>query len=256
MLQVVSFSETSDLDDEIQATSGLPAVTSRRGGFLHGTKIATDRGWTRVERLRVGDRVRTLDNGFREVRRISTDEVNIPKGEMRIENLPVQVPAQAAYNGRPVWLMPEQGMALDHSKMDKNSDGVSVLPARMLSGTCRLRSRSPGSTFQVSSLFFDEDEVIFIEGGFQAYCSAGRFTSPVGGRKTYEILNDESAAGWIDIISRKADISAFANSLGALPAPIPQEPIFPIRPPKPMRRPGRPGRPGLPALFLRPEWQT
>ncbi len=256
MLQVVSFSDSSDLDENIQPNLSLSAVTSRRGGFVHGTKIATDRGWTKVERLSLGDMVRTLDNGFRKVRRISTDLVSIPKGENRIENLPVQVPAQAAYNGRPVWLMPEQGMALDHSKIDKNSDGVSVLPARLLSGTCRLRSRSPGSSFEISSLFFDDDEVIFIEGGFQAYCSAGRFNNRTGGRKAYEVLNEDSAAGWIDIISRKADISAFANSLGALPAPIPQEPIFPIRPPKPKRRAGRPGRPGIPTLFLRPEWQT
>ncbi len=254
MLQVVSVSGFSNQPISVQSGVGQSA---RRGGFVHGTKIATTSGWKLVERIAPGDLVRTLDNGFKEVRRVSTDMISIPADESRADYLPVQVPSRAAYNGRAVWLMPEQGMALDHSKLDPSVHGISVVPARLLSGAARLRSRAPAAAFEVSTLFFDHDEVVFVEGGLQAYCTACRFGGQsASGGPTYDVLGDEDAAEWIDIIAFKGDLSALANPLGALPAPIPQEPIFPIRPALGVRRPGRPGRPEALALFLRSEWQT
>ncbi|WP_298854446.1 Hint domain-containing protein [uncultured Ruegeria sp.] len=223
---------------------------------MHGTKIATTGGWKPVERIVVGDLVRTLDHGFKEVRRISTSVVVIPADERRTEYLPIFVPARAAYNGRPVWLMPEQGMALNLTKIDAEAIGCSIVPARLLNGAGRLMSQAPGSSFEVRSLFFDDDQVIFVEGGLQAYCPSGRFNmrgTPNG--PTYDVADEDVAADLVNSIASRGDMSALANPLGALPAPIPQEPIFPIRPPSGVRRPGRPGRPNAPVLFLRPEWQ-
>ena len=255
MLEVVSISSFSDRRTDAGSTHLHQGLSCRRGGLVHGTKVATTAGWKRVEHLKTGDLVRTLDHGFREIRRMSSDVITIPAGEIRPENLPVQVPARAAYNGRVVWLMPEQGMALDHSKVDPSDDGVSVVPARLLSGICHLNSRAPGTCFEVSTLFFDQDQVVFIEGGLQAYCPAARFgmRNP-SGQQAYKVVDDESASPLIDAIASKGSVTAIANPLGALPAPIPQDPIFPIRPPSGIRRPGRPGRPPMPTLFLRPEW--
>jgi len=255
VLKVVSVSGFSDQSAGVQPRVGARPQTARRGGFVHGTKIATTSGWKKIERIKVGDLVRTLDNGFREVRRISSDQITIPAEETRPENLPVQVPSRAAYNGGSVWLMPEQGMALDQSKLDPSCAGVSVIPARLLSGAGRLRSRAPGGTFDVSTLFFDQNEVIFIEGGLQAYCSTGRIgLRSVTDQIHYPVLSDQDAAEWIERIEMAGNLSALANPLGALPAPVPDEPILPIRPPKGYRRPGRPGRPPLPTLLLRPDW--
>lgn len=256
MLEVARVTSISDPVSDVVSTVHQGAVSVRRGGFVHGTKIATTAGWKPVERLRSGDLVRTRDHGFKEVRRISTDLVAIPAGETRPENLPVRVPSRAAYNGRPVWLMPEQGMAVEHGKLDPSTDGLSVLPARLLSGLCQLRARAPGERFEVSTLYFDQDEVIFIEGGLQAYCMATRFgLRPVdASQTTYDVVDDADAAGLVEAIEIGGNIAVLANPLGALPAPIPQETIFPVRPPKGIRRPGRPGRPPMPTLFLRPEW--
>ncbi|WP_253276830.1 Hint domain-containing protein [Ruegeria sp. 6PALISEP08] len=244
-----------------QAPDGDPtnlnqAVNARRGGFLRSTKIATTSGWKPIERIVVGERVRTLDHGFKEVRRISTSVVVIPADERRTEYLPVFVPARAAYNGRPVWLMPEQGIALNLSKIDAEANGISILPARMLNGVGRLMSQAPGSSFEVCSLFFDDDQVIFVEGGLQTYCPSGRFNMRgTPNRQQYDVADEEAATDLVNIIAAKGDMSALANPLGALPAPISQDPIFPIRPSFGVRRPGRPGRPNAPVLFLRPEWQ-
>ncbi len=257
MFEVVSVTDLSDHARTMDNVLSRNATLSRRGGFVHGTKIATTRGWKPVERVAAGDLVRTLDHGFKEVRRIATDRVSIATGEMRAEYLPVYLPSRAAYNGRPVWLMPEQGVALDISRIEPGTEGVSVIPARMLSGMCRMTSQAPSTTFDVSTLFFDCDEVVFLEGGLQAFCPASRFGSRGSSdQSSYQIAEAQDADHLVDLIAYKGELSALANPLGALPAPIPQEPIFPVRPQLGVRRPGRPGRPNVPALFLRPEWQT
>ncbi len=215
---------------------------------MYGTKVATKGGWKLVEELSPGDQVRTLDNGFQQVCRVATDCIVVPSNETNVENLPVRVPSHAVYNGRPVWLMPEQGVALDNTKFDPAPTNIPVslpvVPARVLSGIFRITSDTPSSYFDICSLFFDQDEVIYIEGGFRAYCPSGRFGSRnVAGNASYEVIGGEAAAELICKTAHRQDISILANSLGALPAPIMEHPIIPIRPIRGNRRPGRPGRP-------------
>ena len=248
MLNVQSVLSYSDVPEGQIQDSPATALNSRRGGFVHGTKIATDRGWKAVEDLQAGDLVRTMDNGFQQVCRISTDCISVPVNENRTENLLVRVPSNTLYNGRSVWLMPEQGMALDNTKLTNGPItlpiSMPVVPARMLSGTFRLTSGTPASYFDVCSLFFEQDEVIYIEGGLRAFCSAGRFGST--GRPqnaSYKIVDAEQSDELVDSVAHSRDIAVLANSLGALPAPIQQNPIFPVRPVKAARRAGRPGRP-------------
>ena len=242
MSEVTSISVYLDQSSETDPSSLNHAVNARRGGFLNGTKIATTSGWKPVERIAVGDLVRTLDHGFKEVRRISTSVVVIPAEERRSEYLPVFVPARAAYNGRPVWLMPEQGIALNLTRSDFRASVCSVVSARLLNGVGRFMSQAPGSSFEVSSLFFDEDQVIFVEGGLQAYCPSGLFNMRgTASGPGYDVADEETGTELVNLIASRGDMSALANPLGALPAPIPQEPIFPIRPPSGVRRPGRPG---------------
>ncbi|MEX0328447.1 MAG: Hint domain-containing protein [Ruegeria sp.] len=255
MLKVVSVSEFPDQVDGAQPGVGANAQAARRRGFIHGTRIATTAGWTPVERIAVGDLVRTLDNGFREVRRLSSDLITIRDDESRAEVLPVQVPAHMSLNGRAIWLMPEQEIALEQSRLDPTNRGRAIIAARLLAGAGRLRSRAPSGPLGVTSLFFDEDEVVLIDGGLQAFCASGRSGSrPASGRKRYRAVTDEETAHWVKKLAGMKDLTSLAKPLGALPALVPDHPIFPIRPPKGQRRPGRPGRPAMPTLFLRPEW--
>ncbi|WP_170561512.1 Hint domain-containing protein [Ruegeria atlantica] len=224
------------------------SLNARRGGFVHGTKISTDRGWQTVENLQAGDLIRTLDNGFKAVSRVSTDCIAIPASETKPENLPVRVPSNTLYNGAPVWLMPEQGVALDNTKFNSGPItlpiSMPVVPARVLSGTFRLSSSAPSLLFEVCSLFFEQDEVIYIEGGLRAFCPAGRFGSNSRpANASYKVVDAERTEDLIDMVAHCRDIAVLANSLGAVPAPIMEHPIFPVRPVKGARRPGRPGRP-------------
>lgn len=257
MLEVVSISEYSKTAADEGQSTAHKAASARRGGLVHGTRVATTRGWKSVEHLVAGDLVRTLDNGFRPVRRIQVDRVVVPGEETRAAHLPVLVPARTTYNGRPVWLMPEQGIAVEKQKLQRGTNGISVLPARVLSGMGRVISRTPAQVFDVTSLFFDEDQVIFIEGGFQAFCPTGRMaSSPAQSVRAYDVVASRDASVIAEKLDHLSDVSIFANPLGALPAPIPQDPIFPIRPHAGVRRPGRPGRPAEPVLVLLQEWRV
>ncbi len=244
---VIDFAERSEYQGNAKPQAALNA---RRGGLVHGTKVATKGGWKLVEDLRAGDLVRTLDNGFRPVSRVATDCITVPPGETNAENMPIRVPAQAAYNGRPVWLMPEQGVALDNTKLGHDPIALPVnLPivsARLLTGIFRITSDVPASYFDISTLFFDQDEVIYVEGGFRAFCPAGRFGSgSLSGEAAYEVVVGEAAADLIYLTARRGDIGVLANSLGSLPAPVFDHPIVPVRPVRGARRPGRPGRPEM-----------
>ncbi|WP_367647914.1 MULTISPECIES: Hint domain-containing protein [Ruegeria] len=242
---VIDFAERSEYQGTAEPQAALNA---RRGGLVHGTKVATKGGWKLVEELQVGDLIRTLDNGFKAINRIATDCITVPPDETNADSMPVRIPSHAAYNGRPVWLMPEQGVALDNTKLDHDPIALPVsLPvvsARLLSGMFRITSNVPASCFDISTLFFDQDEVIYIEGGFRAFCPSGRFGSRnVPGRASYKVVSAEAAADLIYLTGRRRDIAVLANSLGSLPAPIFDHPIVPTRPARGARRPGRPGRP-------------
>ncbi|CUK05959.1 hypothetical protein RUE5091_02786 [Ruegeria denitrificans] len=244
---VIDFAERSEYQGIAEPQAALNA---RRGGLVHGTKVATKGGWKLVEELQVGDLIRTLDNGFKAVSRIATDCITVPPDETKAESMPIRIPSHAAYNGRPVWLMPEQGVALDNTKLSHDPItlpvSLPVVSARLLSGMFRITSKVPASYFDISTLFFDQDEVIYIEGGFRAFCPSGRFGSgsAASGAK-YEVVAAEAASDLIYLTGKRRDVAVLANSLGALPAPVFDHPIVPTRPARGARRPGRPGRPAM-----------
>ncbi len=250
MLSLVSVSGFSNNAECGRINLSATAVPACRGGLFHGTKVATTGGWTLAERLRSGDLVRTLDHGFQAVRRVCVDQITVPGGETRPGHLPVLVSERVAYNGRPVWLMPEQGVAVNASKIGQDADGVAIVPARMLSGLNGIKSSAPAQSFDVISLFFDNDEVVYIEGGFQAYCAATRIpTLRTEHASAYKVVGSEDADANVEAAVQQANVSAFVSPIGAAAAPIQPEPVVPIRPSVGVRRPGRPGRPTPSALF-------
>lgn len=257
MLEVVSFSSFSDhLEPATHSETG-PELSVHRGGFVNGTRIGTARGWKRVEHLQQGDLVRTADNGFQVLQRVSRDLIHVPAQETRSGFLPVLIPPKSAYNDQPLWLMPEQGIVLSAGWLDRADAGRSIVSARFLSGLFTFEPQAPASRFEVTSLFFDDDQVVFIEGGLLAYCAAARFrTLSNTCKQDFRVLEEADAAALVAAIDRSGDLSAVARPMGAVPAIIPSEPIFPIRPQRGVRRPGRPGRPDVPALYLRTEWQA
>ncbi|WP_271948015.1 Hint domain-containing protein [Ruegeria faecimaris] len=242
MFEVVSDMGISDVPESRTQFETRVELNARRGGLIHGTRVATVDGWTPIEDIQPGDLIRTVENGFKAVRRISVDTISVPTEESRIEYLPVRVPPSAVDSPGAIWIMPEQGIALEHGTAD-----LTVVAARKLSGLFRIKSDVPASSFDVSALFFDEDEVVYMEGGMRAFCPSGRFGGHSGTSAGYQIAESETAAELVEDIRTEGRVAALANPLGALPAPISLEQVVPLRPSRGARRPGRPGRP-LPVI--------
>lgn len=258
MFEVVSVSADEMSFEKGVATTTRKAVSVRRGGLVHGTRVLTYGGWVPVEALTPGDLVRTADNGFQPLRRVSQDLISVPADETRPDFLPVRVPAGAAYNKRTVWLMPEQGIAVAASWLDAQPSDSAIVAARLLSGSFAFGSAMPATRFPVTTLFFDQDEIICIEGGLRAYFPACRIggRARTTGQSGYPVLDEESGAALVASVAAARDLSALACPVSGSAVSVPRAPVVPVRPVRGERRAGRPGRPRLPALLLRADWQS
>ncbi len=206
-----------------------------------------------------GDLVRTLDQGFQQVLSVNHEEMFLPTEGLLARHLPVHVPANTVYNGRSVWLLPDQNMLVDTRGTGSECESRhAAVPARNLNGFHGMKSHYPGQHLKVATLLFAREEVVFIEGGMLAHCRSISPSLRVGRDKIsekYPVLGGKDATELVNKIAQMGDTSALANQLGVLPAPITQDPVFPLRPVGGVRRPHRPGRPKLLPLFLRSEWQ-
>ncbi len=259
MFQVKGVLGFSVASGEMNPSILKEVISTQRAGLMHGTKVATISGWKRVEAVEAGELVRTVDHGFCKVQIAISDHIAMPGGNLHDDYLPVRLPARAGFNKNPVWVLPEQYLVVNQGGLESSGEDIAVVPARMLNGTFGITAQSPDMNFQVRSLCFEFDEVVYIEGGFQAFCK-GRDNShhrrSPWDAKIYFRPNEQEALELIREVSVKDQFSAIANRLAALPAPIAQGPVTPVHPKSGRRREGRPGRPSHNALLLRPEWQT
>lgn len=69
--------------------------------FCAGTFIESERGEIRVEHLRVGDRVRTLDDSLRSIQWIGSSYVSTINQKANRKLLPIEIPAGAFGHGKP-----------------------------------------------------------------------------------------------------------------------------------------------------------
>jgi hypothetical protein len=88
---------TADDQESMSVTRTIPHTPC----FTEGTEIATDRGAVRIEDLRVGDRVLTRDNGYREIHWIGARRFDAALLADYPELRPIRIPAGALAPGMP-----------------------------------------------------------------------------------------------------------------------------------------------------------
>ena len=127
--------------------------------FTSGTSIATDRGERRIDDLRIGDRVQTLDNGLQCIRWIGRRTVPA-QGAFA----PVRIKAGAFGNRRDLLVSPQHRMLVRDWRVELNTGHPEALcPAKHLLG-------GPYATLQTGGnvtyfhLLFDRHELIWAEG--------------------------------------------------------------------------------------------
>lgn len=139
------------------------AVDYTTEGLFAGTRIATEAGWCAVERVSVGDRVPTFDNGLQTVVEISrlTRPLGLPTYAR-----PVHVPARALGNNHDLVLLPDQSVMVESDAAEALfGDPFAVLKARDVVGFRNITRIAGDANREVVNLHFAAHEVLRIEGG-------------------------------------------------------------------------------------------
>jgi len=136
--------------------------------FADGTPIATDSGDIAVEDLKVGDRVRILDNGYQAVRWIGRRPVDGQFQRANPKLRPVRISAGAIGNGLPErdLVVPRQHRLLVSSKIANRMFGVAemLIAANKLVGQPGIMVRNDLAPVTYFHILFDRHEVIFANG--------------------------------------------------------------------------------------------
>ena len=192
-----------------------------QSGLLAGTHVASNLGWRPVEALTVGDQVLTFDHGMQTVLDIQRESYVTPQTALDSLHRPVHVPAEALYNRRDIWLMPEQGLLVESDEAeDAVGDPYAVISANMLSGLRGISSGISAGDIEVITLAFAKDEVVYVEGGMLAYCPHPRqllFDGTMQRAPLYNVLNGASARYVVDCLIERDDASALANAPDLMP---------------------------------------
>lgn len=124
--------------------------------FVAGTEIATARGLTLVERLKVGDRVITRDSGVQEIRWIGSKKVSAI-GKLA----PIRIaPGVLGSNDQYLWLSPNHRVLITSGDMGVLFGESEVLvAAKHLVGQPGI-TRQPGGMVEYFHILFDAHELV------------------------------------------------------------------------------------------------
>ncbi len=146
--------------------SAIACTDFQMRGITSGTRIATDDGWRAVDTLSVGDSVLTFDNGPQKIIAITRATQFVHDGIAPEFANPIHVPAGAIGNIEPLVLLPEQNVMIESDEAEaQTGDPFALIPAKALvdyRGIDRFRALRP---FDVLTLHFENDELIYVEGG-------------------------------------------------------------------------------------------
>lgn len=142
-------------------------------GIARGTLIATDKGWCPVERLTVGSKVLTFDNGAVRVQALSHHSVWQGRSVCPYDRWPLAVPTGALGNKRAMMLMPDQNVMLESDLAEVlYGDPFALVPAAALEGFRSIERACPQGAVEVVSIRFAEDQLIYANGSAMLHCSA------------------------------------------------------------------------------------
>lgn len=133
-----------------------------------GTMIETDRGEVAVERLRVGDRVRTQDGGFTELRWIGSRRISRTELNADDSLRPIRILQDAFGSKQPrrdLYVSPNHRVFVSDWRAELMFGEAEVLvPAKALVNDLTIRPDEGAVTVEYFHILFDSHEIIFTEG--------------------------------------------------------------------------------------------
>ncbi len=207
---------------EMNAPAATPVSTHGivTQGILAGTRVASNLGWRVVEALAPGDSVLTFDNGMRKICEVRREFVWFEDQSMPRHHWPVHVPVGALCNRVAMTVLPEQGVVIESDVADEVlEDPFAVIMARQLVGLRGITQSPPQTRHEVVTLIFEEEEVIYAEGGALIHCPASGDlfdNAMLAATPRYSVLTLELAALVVDELSMEDSLKA----RGILPAAL------------------------------------
>jgi hypothetical protein len=140
-------------------------------GLLSGTHVASNLGWRTVDTLAVGDKVLTFDNAMQTVVEIRRDIMWVTDSHEMPRSWPVVVPQGALGNRCDMTILPDQGIMIEcDAAEDAHGDPFAVIPAMVMEGLRGIYRTPPTHPIEIVTLFFAQEQVIYVEGGLLMYC--------------------------------------------------------------------------------------
>jgi hypothetical protein len=165
---------------------------------MQGTRVASSLGWRAVEALAVGDNVLTFDNGMQRIVEIRRETYHLAAPDSVADQWPVIVPRNALGHHDQLTLLADQGVLVESdAAADLYGDPFAVVPAAALVGLRGIFRAAPAQEMELISLGFEDDQVIYLDGGVLVHCpvmprSLRGFLAQT--EKGYDLLSMEEGA--------------------------------------------------------------
>lgn len=143
-------------------------------GLAAGTPVETRGGWRRVESLRPGDTVQTLDGGLARIAAMDrTWLLPAMQGDV------LDLPGGAFGNCDDLTLLPDQYLLLDLIHGDPVTGGLpdalgALMPGQALEGHRGITRRRARTPLEVVTLLFADEELVWAASGVLLHCPAIR----------------------------------------------------------------------------------
>lgn len=186
------------------------AAMGASSGLVEGTKVATSRGFERIETIEVGARVVTFDSGLQTVRAVRREPMWFSTGSCPRSMQPLFVPAGAIGNAQDMVLLPHQAVLVESDVAEEAlGDPFVLMKAEDLDGVRGITRVTANAPAFVVTLEFDNDEVIFAASGAMCICPArsdleGMLNPREGGRE-YRTVKSWSDAALVSAIRAELD---------------------------------------------------
>lgn len=163
-------------------------------GLVAGTKVATQMGWRVVEAVTAGDQVLTFDGGLQTVAAVTRQVVCTHGARTDYADWPLTVPAGALGNREDMILMPQQAVLVESDTAEAVfGDPFAMIPAAALDGFRGIYRTAPAAQFEVVTLQFAQDEVVFANIGALFFCPAATDLLTAPAAEGYHMLGMEHA---------------------------------------------------------------
>ncbi|WP_417249328.1 Hint domain-containing protein [Celeribacter sp.] len=208
--------------EPVRNAEGLTRAWERRGliegatpvftaGLVAGTQVATAIGWRIVEAVQEGDKVLTFDDGLQTVRRVERRFVEVGR---RATDVPLHVPAGALGNREAMLLLPDQPVMVESDLGEAMfGDPFTLVPAHALTGFKGIAPDADAEVFEVISIYFDSEQVVFGNVGALFFCPAAESVDLLDAAAEsytpgYEVLSPDQALRFVAAMRDEAQLDS------------------------------------------------